>query len=162
MQGEHGHALNIPKKWFARPMCASAMQSYHFARIQLLANKPHLSTGLPDARSSGTANGHAIASSLAQRHASYATILSQSRRHAEDIISIGLALNNDSARIHSVQALYTAGQVLGKADEGRSSVSVDGVRKCILDLLQGIQRETGWCAEYRMQELIESWGLPAR
>lgn len=161
MQGEpDSHALNIPKKWFARPMCASAMQSYHFARIQLLANKPHLSTGIPDGRSSGITSGRATPSSLAQRHASYATILSQSKKHAENILSIGLALNNDSARIHSVQALYTAGQVLGKADEGRDSV--DGVRICILDLLQGIQRETGWSAEYRMQNLIESWGLPPR
>lgn len=145
-------------------MCAAAMQSYHFARIQLLANKPHLSTGLPYERLSGVGSGGGGVgvepSSLAQRHASYATILNQSRKHAEDIVSIGLALTNDSARIHSVQPLYTAGQVLGNGDEGRPWKTVEDVRICILDLLQGIQRETGWATEYRMQNLIESWGLP--
>lgn len=151
-------------------MCASTMQSFHFARIQLLANKPHLSTGLPYTASPSGSNGSSpsgTSSSLAQRHASYATILHQSRRHAEDIISIGLTLSNDSARIHSVQPLYTAGQVLGNSDDGtaieggRNQKTVEDVRICILNLLQGIQRETGWATEYRMRHLLEQWGLPA-
>ena len=85
-------------------------------------------------------------------------------------MSISLALSNDSARIHSVQPLYTAGQVLGNNEdralwEGigpKSSKMVDNVRICVLNLLQGIQRETGWATEYRMQHLLEQWGLPAR
>lgn len=159
LQAERGDTVNIPKKWFARAMCASTIQSYHFARIQLLANKPHLSTGLPY---SGLPTGSGVhTSSLAQRHASYATILNQSRKHAEDIVSISLALTNDSARIHSVQPLYTAGQVLGNGEDGNSK-AVDKIRICILDLLTAIQREAGWATEYRMRHLLEQWGLPAR
>lgn len=151
-------------------MCASTMQSFHFAKIQLLANKPHLSTGLPYTASPSGGSGSpssGTSSSLAQRHASYATILHQSRKHAEDIISIGLALSNDSARIHSVQPLYTAGQVLGNGNDGtameggRSSKAVEDVRICILNLLQNIQRETGWETEFRMRHLLDQWGLPA-
>lgn len=158
-------SLSHPKKWFARPMCASTMQQFHFAHIQLLHNKPHLSTGAPYP-SPSTLNP----TSLAQRHASYASILHQSRSHANEIISISLALTNDAARIHSVQPLYTAGQVLGFGDEeaagweGREGAEVksriEGVRKAVLDLLQGIQREMGWATEYRMQQLLEQWGLP--
>lgn len=165
-QVERGEVVNIARKWYARPMCASTVQSYHFARIQLLANKPHLSTGLPHRRLNSEVPGVVSPSSLAQRHASYATILHQSRKHAEEIVSISLALTNDSARIHSVQPLYTAGQVLGSFDEavvwegGSSSRSLDGIRACVLDLLQGIQRETGWATEYRMTHLLEQWGLP--
>ncbi|CAD0012387.1 unnamed protein product [Aureobasidium pullulans] len=144
------------------------MQSFHFAKIQLLLNKPHESTGTTHIKSSST-HSKGNTWSLAQRHASYASILRQSRKHAEEIVSIGLGLTNDSARIHSVQPLYTAGQVLGmresntrsaQTEEGHSSDEVDAMRGCILNLLQNIQRETGWATEYRMQQLLEEWGLP--
>ncbi|KAG9547401.1 hypothetical protein KCU71_g12959, partial [Aureobasidium melanogenum] len=167
-QGNVRSATKIPLKWFARPMCASTMQSFHFAKIQLLLNKPHESTGTKHVKQSGTSSkGNTW--SLAQRHASYASILRQSRKHAEEIVSIGLGLKNDSARIHSVQPLYTAGQVLGMresttktapAGEGNSPDEVDAMRGCVLNLLQSIQRETGWATEYRMQQLLEEWGLP--
>ncbi|KAI4730917.1 hypothetical protein E4T49_01347 [Aureobasidium sp. EXF-10728] len=161
-------ATKIPLKWFARPMCASTMQSFHFAKIQLLLNKPHESTGTKHIKQPGTSTKGSTWS-LAQRHASYASILRQSRKHAEEIVSIGLGLKNDSARIHSVQPLYTAGQVLGMRDsttrttavgEGSSLDEVDAMRGCVLNLLQSIQRETGWATEYRMQQLLEEWGLP--
>ncbi|KAL1311116.1 hypothetical protein AAFC00_001320 [Neodothiora populina] len=157
--------INIPKQWYARPLCASAMQSFHFAKIQLWANKPHLSTGLPYTGSPstsqrGSSSAGVTPSSLAQRHASYMTILRESKRHAEDIVGISLALTSDSARVHSVQPLFTAGQVLGnEANEGESK-AVDEIRRCILDLLQGVQRETGWATEYRMRNLLEIWHWP--
>lgn len=146
------------------------MQSFHFAKIQLLLNKPHISTGATHTNPTNAAI-KGTTWSLAQRHASYASILRQSRKHAEEIVSIGLGLTNDGARIHSVQPLYTAGQVLGmresrpksaqtQAEEGHSLDEVDAMRGCILNLLQNIQRETGWATEYRMQQLLEEWGLP--
>ncbi|GAB7357414.1 hypothetical protein MBLNU459_g8344t1 [Dothideomycetes sp. NU459] len=164
---EASNPLAHPKKWFARPMCASTMQSFHFARIQLLHNKPHLSTGGAAHPSSSNNNDDqsvtaaASASSLAQRHASYAAILQQSRNHANEIVSIALALTNDAARLHSVQPLYTAGQVLGFGAGAWDRRRVEAVRGCILNLLQEIQRETGWATEYRMQQLLEQWGLPS-
>jgi hypothetical protein len=150
-------------------MCSSTMQSFHFAKIQLLLNKPHISTGATHTKPPDTNTRGSNTWSLAQRHASYASILRQSRKHGEEIISIGLGLTNDSARINSVQPLYTAGQVLGmrepnlrttQNEEGHSPDEVDAMRGCILNLLQNIQRETGWATEYRMQHLLEEWGLP--
>jgi hypothetical protein len=44
--------------------------------------------------------------------------------------------------------------------EGSSPDEVDAMRGCVLNLLQSIQRETGWATEYRMQQLLEEWGLP--
>ncbi|KAK3071742.1 hypothetical protein LTR53_008104 [Teratosphaeriaceae sp. CCFEE 6253] len=149
----------IEEKWFPRGSCASTMQSYHFARIQLLHNKPHMSTafqhgGLGRPRSSAE-------SSLAARHASYAGILQQSRTHAKEIVAIGLGRTDEGARIHSVQPLWTAGLVLGVAAEGSGvSAETEGWRRSILSQLRGIERDMGWASEYRVQSLLELWCLP--
>ncbi|KAK0921591.1 hypothetical protein LTR57_008610 [Friedmanniomyces endolithicus] len=169
---------SIEEKWFPRPMCASTMQSYHFAQIQLLHNKPHLSTSHPipiptpkphpyhphepphqsPARPVTTSAG----SSLAARHASYATILQLSRGHAREIVAIGLGRADEGARIHAVQALWTAGLVLGVAgaDEERGGGETEGWRRRIVGLLRGIERDVGWASGYRVRSLLELWGLP--
>lgn len=150
----------IAEIWFPRSMCASTMQSYHFARIQLLHNKPHLSTGsaLAGQRASLSAG-----SSLAARHASYASILQQSRSHAKEIVSIGLGRHDEAARIHSVQPLWTAGLVLGVADGGDDAVDAETEmwRRSVISQLRGIERDMGWASEYRVQNLLELWDLPS-
>lgn len=166
------------ERWFPRPMCASAMQTYHFARVQLLHNKPHTSTGSPfspgpspfkPARSS-IPDTSTPGSSLAARHASYASILQQGRFHAREIIAIscghGGAKGDEAARIHSVQPLWTAGLVLGAADgaadgggeEGGVGVEASLWRREIVELLRGVESDTGWAAEYRVRDLLEIWG----
>ena len=147
--------LGIQEKWFPRPMCASTMQSYNFARIQLLHNKPHVTTGLPST----------IATGLAARNASYAAILQQSREHAKEIVSIGLGRSDEGTRIHSVQPLWTAGLVLGN-DTGKDfdGAHVDPEtevwRMSVVRQLRGIERDMGWASEYRVQSLLQLWGLP--
>ncbi|KAK0250399.1 hypothetical protein B0A54_12208 [Friedmanniomyces endolithicus] len=178
---------SVEEKWFPRPMCASTMQSYHFAQVQLLHNKPHLSTSHPipipsprphhpphqsPARPLTTASA---GSSLAARHASYATILQRSRGHAREIVAIGLGRADEGARIHAVQALWTAGLVLGVAgaDEERGiggevgvevevgvGMEPEGWRRRIVGLLSGIERDVGWASGYRVRSLLELWGLP--
>lgn len=150
--------------WFPRPMCASTMQSYHFARIQLLHNKPHLSTREPLSMNPPPL-GHlphpaTPGSSLAARHASYLSILQQSRVHAREIVSISLGRSEEGVRIHSVQPLWTAGLVSGIGDEsGEVDDDLEGIRRTILGLLRGIQRDMGWASDYRVRSLLESWGL---
>lgn len=151
----------IEEKWFPRPMCASTMQSYHFARIQLLHNKPHMSTSGP-----GTARDSALTCpspgiSLAARHASYASILHQSRSHAKEIVAIGLGRSDEGTRIHSVQALWTAGLVLGISDDDEVSERTQSWRRSIISQLRGIERDMGWAAEYRVESLLHLWGLPS-
>ena len=146
--------LDIEEKWFPRPMCASTMQSYHFARIQLLHNKPHVTTGLP-----APATPH-ISTGLAARHASYTSILHQSREHAKEIVAIGLGRSDEGTRVHSVQPLWTAGLVLGNGDmDGQMRAETVSWRRVIISQLRGIQQDMGWASEYRVQTLLELWDL---
>ncbi|GAB7358331.1 hypothetical protein MBLNU230_g2403t1 [Neophaeotheca triangularis] len=144
------------EEWFPRSMCASTMQHFHFARIQLLHNKPELSTGH---RSASSAPG----TSLAARHATYTAILHQSRRHAKEIVAIGLGRTDEGARVHAVQPLWTAGLVLGNENAaGEGAVVSDETvywRRTIVGLLRGIERDMGWASEYRVRGLLDLWGL---
>jgi len=101
--------------------------------------------------------------SLAERHASYASIVQQARAHAQEIISIGLAISDDGAKVHAVQPLYAAGQVLGieAGNDEADKRELTGLRKCLLKLLKDIEKGTGWATEYRVAQLLELWGLPA-
>jgi hypothetical protein len=159
-------ASGLEERWFPRPMCASAMQSYHFARVQLLHNKPHISTGSPfsprpalASRSSISSRGDVLTpgSSLAARHASYASILQQSRFHAKEIVAISLGRTDEGTRIHSVQPLWTAGLVLGATGDEGVGTETEGWRRTIVELLKGVERDVGWASEYRVRNLLEVW-----
>ncbi|KAI5370410.1 Putative zn(2)-C6 fungal-type DNA-binding domain, fungal transcription factor [Septoria linicola] len=145
------------EKWFARSMAASTIQWYHFARVQLLHNKPHLSTARPDTHVVGGAA--APGTGLASRHASYASIIQESRQHAKEIVAIARSRGDEAMRVHSVQPLWTAGLVLGRYDNPTSSDSHNCTewRRTIIDLLRGIEHDMGWAAEYRVQGLLELW-----
>lgn len=152
--------LEIPEKWFPRPMCASTMQSYHFARIQLLHNKPHETTGLPAPGRGLPQQPLSSSIGLAARHTSYASILQQSRFHAKEIVAIGLGRSDEGARIHSVQPLWTAGLVLGNGgDDGMVKPEVEMWRRSVLTQLRCIERDIGWASEYRVRSLLGLWGL---
>ncbi|KAI9663948.1 MAG: FACT complex subunit [Bathelium mastoideum] len=124
----------LPEIWYSIPLCASTMQSFHFAQIQLLMNKPHEST-----------QGR---STLFARVTSYDAVLAEVRVHARQIIGIALARPEASVRIHSVQPLYTAGQCLDDARE----------KRLVVKLLRDIERDIGWATEYRVKQLLKSWG----
>ncbi|KAF2173342.1 hypothetical protein M409DRAFT_62867 [Zasmidium cellare ATCC 36951] len=150
------------EKWFPRHMCGSTMQWYHLARVQLLNNKPQLSTATPAQSLLGAGTP---GTSLAARYASYSSILHQSRFHAKEIVAISLGRSDESSRIHAVQPLWTAGLVLGNDDDpdelGHVSAETGGWRRTIVELLRGIERDMGWASEYRVQSLLELWGLPS-
>lgn len=160
-------AGRLEERWFPRPMCASAMQTYHFARVQLLMNKPHISTGSPlrsrplsadTSNTGGTGHGDSNStpgSSLAARHASYASILQQCRFHAKEIVAISLGRADEGTRIHSVQPLWTAGLVLGA--RGDDPAETKFWRLTVVDLLRGIERDMGWACEYRVHDLLSVW-----
>ena len=152
---------SIDEKWFPRPMCASAMQWFHFARIQLLHNKPHVTTAITFPRRGSQLGNSTPGASLAARHASYAAILQQSREHAKEIVSIGLGRSDEGTRVHSVQPLWTAGLVLGMPEEIEVNEETWMWRRSILSQLRGIEWDMGWASEYRVQSLLELWGLPS-
>lgn len=137
----------IEEKWFPRPMCASTMQWWHFARIQLLHNKPHFATPSRLESSHFNLSPATSGTSLAQRHASYASILRQSREHAKEIVSIGLGRSDEGTRVHAVQPLWTAGQVLGTGEDDDVDPETEMWRRSILGQLRGIERDMGWASE---------------
>ena len=161
-------ASRLEERWFPRPMCSSAMQTYHFTRVQLQMNKPHISTGSPfqhrppSADTSNNINtGHGDTStpgsSLAARHASYASILQQCRFHAKEIVAISLGRADEGTRIHSIQPLWTAGLVLGAGGEDGVSTETKLWRRTVVDLLRSIEKDTGWACDYRVQDLLSVW-----
>lgn len=50
--------------------------------------------------------------------------------------------------MNSIQPLFTAGRLMSHASE----------RRKIAELLQSIERETGWAALWRLRDLEAEWG----
>ncbi|KAJ5145708.1 transcriptional regulator family: Fungal Specific TF [Penicillium bovifimosum] len=124
--------------WYSLPMCASAMQHYHMARILLLINKPHEST-------SGR-------STIALRLQSYRSIEAEIAFHSREIVGIGLSRPDGSVRINSLQPLFVSGQCLTDPRERRTTVR----------LLRSIESDLGWATEYRVQQLLKEWAWDER
>ncbi|KAH8423628.1 Zn(II)2Cys6 transcription factor domain-containing protein [Aspergillus melleus] len=120
--------------WYSIPVCASAMQHYHMARILLLINKPHESTSRR--------------STITNRLNSYRSIESEIRFHSREIVGISLGRPSGAVRINSLQPLFVSGQCLTEPAERRTT----------LQLLRGIETELGWATEYRVNQLLREWG----
>ncbi|KAF9894963.1 hypothetical protein FE257_004586 [Aspergillus nanangensis] len=129
---DEGFALS--EIWYSLPVCSSAMQHYHMARILLLINKPHASTSRR--------------STINNRLNSYRSIENEIRFHSREIVGISMARPEGSVRINSLQPLFVSGQCL-----------IDGrERRVVLHLLRGIEDELGWATSYRVQQLLREWG----
>lgn len=124
----------IPEIWHTIPMCGSAMQHYHMARILLLINKPHECTRRR--------------STITNRLNSFRSIESDVRYHSREILGISLSRPDGSVRIHSLQALFVSGQCLTDAAE----------RRIVIRLLRGVETDLGWATEYRVKQLLREWG----
>jgi hypothetical protein len=120
--------------FFSIPLCGASIQHYHFARILLLLYKPQ------------TAFEAGI--SVSNRIRTYRDIAKQIDHHSREICGVALGRPPGFVRIHMLQPLFIAGQCLEKTEE----------RKVILDLIRGIENDTGWATEYRAKELIAEWG----
>ena len=124
----------IPEIWHTIPMCGSAMQHYHMARILLLINKPEECTRRR--------------STIANRLNSFRSIESDVRHHSREILGISLGRPDGSVRIHSLQPLFVSGQCLTDPHE----------RRIVIRLLRGVERDLGWATEYRVKQLLREWG----
>lgn len=119
--------------WFDLPLCAATMQSYHQAKILLLANEPQEST--------------AIRSTVSARLRSYRHALREVLYHAREVCGISLANSTDPFRVNSVQALFVAGQAFQERGE----------QEAVLELLSGIERDLGWTTRYHVAKLKDEW-----
>lgn len=128
----------FPEVWYNIPMCASTMQAYHMSQILLFMNKPHEST-----------QGR---STVCARLNSYQSVLAACQKHSREIVGISLAHTDEVIRVYSVQALFTAGQCLGGAQE----------RQVVLNLLRDVETDTGYVTGYRARQLTEQWQWEAQ
>ena len=126
-------ASSFAEVWYSMPMCASAMQNYHFAKILLLVNKPHEST--------------ARRSTVTDRLKSYRSIADEIKYHSHEICGISLARPDGSVRVHATHPLFVAGQCLTETSE----------RQVVLDLLRGIEKDLGWATAFREKQLLDEW-----
>ncbi|RLL97052.1 hypothetical protein CFD26_103894 [Aspergillus turcosus] len=131
---EDEDAASFSEIWFSIPMCSSAIQHYHMARILLLINKPHDSINRRSA--------------MTNRLNSYRSIENEIRFHSREIVGISLARPHGSVRINSLQPLFVSGQCLTQPRE----------RRVVLRLLRGIEADLGWATEYRVKQLLREWG----
>ena len=144
----HGDDV-FPMIWYSYPMCASTMQNYYMARILLMTNKPHETT--------------AGRTTVSNRLESYRLIEEEVNHHSYEIwyvkcscnwsaslmVSSGIAMSGlePSARVHSLQPLFVAGQCMTKSRE----------RKIVVQMLRSIEADLGWATEYRVQQLFKEW-----
>lgn len=120
--------------WFDLPLAAATVQSYHQAKILLLANEPQEST--------------ALRSTVSARLRSYRHALGEVLYHAREICGISLTNATDPPfRVNSVQALFVAGQVFQDRRE----------QNAVLEILSGIQRDLGWTTKYHVAKLSDEW-----
>ncbi|KAJ5107653.1 hypothetical protein N7456_004328 [Penicillium angulare] len=119
--------------WFDLPLCAAVIQSYHQAKILLLANEPQEST--------------AIRSTVSARLRSYRHSLREVIVHARAVCGISLANSTEAFRANSVQALFVAGQVFEDYHE----------QEAVLELLAGIEHDLGWTTKYHIAKLRDEW-----
>lgn len=120
--------------WYHIPMCASTMQNYHFARMLLLDHTPKAS--------------HRPLTTVTDHLKSYQPIADEMRFHGYEICGISMSRLEGSVRCHALQPLFVAGKFFTDECERRN----------ILKLLRGIETDLGWATEYRVQELLDSWG----
>ncbi|KAI9806240.1 MAG: hypothetical protein M1825_006355 [Sarcosagium campestre] len=130
-RGDEISKAGFSEIWYSIPLCASAMQSYHMARILLLINKPRQQPVEGD----GSVNNGAIETEI--------------RHHSYEICGIALSRPEASVRIHQLQPLYVAGLQFKEKRE----------RRVVLDLLRAIETDLGWATEYRIKQLLQQWGL---
>ncbi|KAL7943606.1 hypothetical protein V8C42DRAFT_327973 [Trichoderma barbatum] len=130
-KGHNNYPLNFEKIWYEAPICAATMQSYHMACILLLTNQPQEST--------------AVRSSVSARLDSYRQSEREALRHAWEICGISLTNPPDSVRVHSVQALFVAGQVFTDSQD----------LQVVLGLLSSIERDLGWTTSHHASRIAD-------
>lgn len=121
------------KVWYEVPMCAATMQNYHMARILLLVNQPMEST--------------AVRSTVSSRLHSYRSAQRRAMEHAREICAISSSGLPASVRIHSVQALFVAGQTFFQRRE----------QTAVIRLLEGIEEDLGWATGFHIRKLVDEW-----
>jgi hypothetical protein len=118
---------------FTVPMCAAALQLYHFAQVLLLLNQPIETTG------------HV---GLASRFRMFRDISEEAEYHSRQICGIALGRPPSAVRRQMLQPLHVAGLCLEAAQD----------RNVVIEILRDIEKDTGCLTTHVVQDLQNQWG----
>lgn len=119
--------------FFSVPMCAAALQLYHFAQILLLLKQP------VDESAPGF---------MANRIRMFRKVSEESEHHSRQICGIALGKPPPAVSRQMVHSLHLAGLCFEERED----------RLVVLELLANIEKETGASTSQRARELREAWG----
>ncbi|KAK5457988.1 hypothetical protein LTS15_004067 [Exophiala xenobiotica] len=119
--------------FFSVPMCAAALQLYHFAQILLLLKQP---VDESDTRF------------MANRLRMFRKVSEESEHHSRQICGIALGKPPPAVSRQMVHSLHLAGLCFEENED----------RMVVLELLANIEKETGASTGQRVRELREAWG----
>lgn len=81
------------------------------------------------------------------RSRSYQSIVWKAEKHAKKICGIAISRPDEAARIHMIQPLFVAGQILQGKPE----------RDLVLYFLREIEAELGWSTHDCVEQLSDMW-----
>lgn len=119
--------------FFSVPMCAAALQLYHFAQILLLLNQP-----VDESDSRNPAN----------RLRMFRKVAEESEEHSRQICGIALGRPPPAVSRQMVHSLYLAGSCFDERED----------RMVVLELLGNVEKETGSPTSHWIKELKDEWG----
>lgn len=130
-----GSKSRFEQFFFTAPMCAVALQLYHFAQLLLLMNWPVESV------------------QRASRLRLFGEISRESQHHGRQICNIALGIRDHLPAYElMIEPLYAAGICLEENED----------RSIVIDLLGSMEKDTGNSARKRTRELLSTWGWEDR
>lgn len=127
------HKNRFVRLYYSVPLCAAALQLYHFAQILLVLNQP---VDEKDAKH------------LAKRLQMFRKVSEESEHHSRRICGIALGKPPPAVSRQMVHSLYLAGVCFEE----------DQDRRVVVDLLHNVEKETGVSTGPRLRDLREQWG----
>lgn len=127
--------------WFSNDLCATTMMYYHMACMLLLIHRP--SELLPGESAIG---GRPPSFDLLRV---FREVEQRLQGHASDVVSIVRGTPCDAVRLRAVQPLYVAGRCCTQTED----------RKRLVDMLREIQDDLGIATTYRVEALLQEWGI---
>ncbi|CAG9998256.1 unnamed protein product [Clonostachys byssicola] len=130
----------FPTVLFSNPAAISGNQLYHTASLLMLQNRP---AGLR-LSSLGTSSSSVAIGAAARCSTKARSIL----WHARQVCGISISNDHHGAWTNALQPIWIAGRCMSHPAE----------HKAILELLDKIERESGWSTRWRADDLREFWG----
>lgn len=127
--------LTDGETWYSSDLAAASLLYYHMARLLLLIHQP-ADVVFPRAQ------GPDLLQVLRQ-------VEDKLRFHTSEVVAIFRGTLCDPVKLRAIQPLYVAGRCCKE----------NGDKRTIVRSLQSVQDSLGVTTEYRVNELLQEWGL---